>query len=212
MISLTALSRRLGAGVLALLVWTALAEPAQAGTAEAAGEFLERLKDQAVERLTDESLPQEERQVRFRELFREHFDLPTIGRFVLARYWRVADESTREAFLGVFEDLMVQRFAPQFAGYEDSGFTVTGVRSLPEDGQYMVSTRFHTPEGKRVQVDWRVREAGESFKILDVVGEGVSMALTLRSEYGSAIKNAGGKVEALVELLRDRVRDGTNTG
>jgi len=47
-----------------------------------------------------------------------------------------------------------------------------------------------------------MRQTGQGFKIVDIVAEGVSIAVTLRSEYGSALKNNGGNVAKLVEELR----------
>ncbi|MFQ6018777.1 MAG: ABC transporter substrate-binding protein [Kiloniellaceae bacterium] len=43
--------------------------------------------------------------------------------------------------------------------------------------------------------------------MFDVVVEGVSMVITLRSEYGSVIKRMGG-IDGLVRLLRDKLGRG----
>ena len=183
-----------------------LALPAElrAGEQEA-GSFLGNLTTRAIQDLSDESLPMKERQDRFRGLFRENFDVPAIGRFVLGRYWRRASKDSRADFLTVFEDVMVARFAPQFAGYDGTHFKVGAVRPLQDKGQYIVSTTIKPPESEVLAIDWRVREHGGRFRIIDVIGEGISMALTLRSEYASAIKDNGGRVENLTVMLRERV-------
>jgi ABC-type transporter MlaC component len=53
-----------------------------------------------------------------------------------------------------------------------------------------------------VQVLWRVGARGEIIKILDVVVEGASMSQTLRSDFGSIIRQRDGKVSGLLEELR----------
>ena len=176
-----------------------------ANAASDAGEFLTSMTGRAIAQLTDESLPLAERKARFRILFRENFDIPTVGRFVLGRYWRKADPETRAAFLSVFEDVMIQRFAPKFAGYAETRFEIKGVNALSQPGQFVVHSRISPDRGKVYEVDWRVRERDGYFKVLDVIGEGISMALTLRAEYSSAIKNSGGEVEGLVTRLRAQV-------
>ncbi len=176
-----------------------------AADAEDAGAFLASLTDRAFAQLSDESLPMPERRQRFRVLFREHFDVPAIGRFVLGRYWRKAKPPVREDFLGVFEEIMVQNFAPKFADYAKTRFEVGRVRPLREQGQYLVASRIVPTEGEPFQLDWRIRDKDGRLKILDVLGEGVSMAITLRSEYASVIKDSGGRVEGLVEKLRARI-------
>ena len=182
-----------------------------AASTEDVGAFLLSLKTRAIEQLTNESLPLAERKQHFRELFRENFDVPAVGRFVLGRYWRKAMPEVRKDFLAVFEEIMVARFAPKFAGYAETKFEIGNVRTLRERGQYMIKSKISPTQGEPFQVDWRVREQDGRYKILDVVGQGVSMALTLRSEYASVIKDSGGRVEGLVDKLRERVKTDLDT-
>ncbi len=182
-----------------------------ANAASDAGEFLTSMTGRAIAQLTDESLPLAERKARFRILFRENFDIPTVGRFVLGRYWRTAKPETRDAFLNVFEEVMIQRFAPKFAGYGETRFEIRRVQALEQPGQFVVRSRISPDGGKTFEIDWRVRKRDGFFKVLDVIGEGVSMALTLRSEYASAIKNSGGKVEGLIARLRAQVESESGT-
>ena len=200
------------------IVWVSVAllpavpdDARAAGVSNGAGDFLAAMTDRAIAQLTDETLDQPEREARFRELFRENFDVPAVGRFVLGRYWRRAKPEAREAFLSVFEEIMVQRFAPRFAGYAETKFEISGVRAARGDGQFVVSSKISPDRGEPVHVDWRIREQDGQFKILDVVGEGVSMALTLRSEYASAIKASGGQVEGLIARLRKQVQNQVDT-
>ena len=44
-----------------------------------------------------------------------------------------------------------------------------------------------------------------TYKIIDVMVEGVSMGQTQRSEFSSVIRQHGGKVEGLLAELRKRV-------
>ena len=181
-----------------------------AGTQDA-GAFLASLTDRAFAELSDESLSMAERRQRFRVLFRESFDVPAIGRFVLGRYWRRAKPPVRDDFLNVFEEIMVRRFAPKFANYAETKFEIGIVRPLREKGQYLVASTVVPTEGEPLRIDWRVRDKDGRLKILDVLGEGVSMALTLRSEYASAIKDSGGRVEGLVDKLRARIESDPDT-
>ena len=176
----------------------------RADQADAAGTFLISLTDRAIAELADESVPVAERKQRFRRLFKDAFDIPAIGRFVIGRYWRSADKAARAEFLAVFEDVMVDRFAPQFSGYAGTNFKIGVIREVKEGNQIMVSSTVAPPHSEVVQVDWRLRNRNGQFKVLDVVAQGVSMALTLRSEYGSVLKSSGGKIDTLIALLRER--------
>ena len=140
-----------------------------ASAASDAGAFLTSMTSRAIAQLTDESLPLPERKARFRVLFRENFDVPAVGRFVLGRYWRKAKPEAREAFLSVFEEVMIQRFAPKFAGYADTTFEINQVRTLDQPGQYVIRTQISPDQGEPIEIDWRVRERDGHFKILDAL-------------------------------------------
>jgi phospholipid transport system substrate-binding protein len=57
-----------------------------------------------------------------------------------------------------------------------------------------------------LDIAWRVRPKGDSFKIVDVMVEGVSMSQTQRKEYASVIRRNGGQVEGLLAEMRQKVK------
>lgn len=194
--------------LLALAVWLPATAASALDTKQAAA-FLQSLQEEAASQLGDTSVSETEKEQRFRKLFNENFDVPAIGRFVVARYWRGASEADRAAFLKVFEDAMVQRFLPLLAENSSERFQIGSV--TPDgntENMAMIDSRIDRAEGEPYRVAWRVREKDGQFKILDIVAEGVSMAITLRSEYGTVLKNNGGQLPPLTEALREKVERG----
>jgi phospholipid transport system substrate-binding protein len=63
-----------------------------------------------------------------------------------------------------------------------------------------------------LRVDFQVRNTGNSFKILDVRVEGVSMVLAQRDEFTAYIAKNGGRVEALIDTLRQRTAERHDCG
>ena len=171
--------------------------------------FLQNLQDHSIEQLGDASIPVEVREDRFREIFNESFDLPAIGQFVVGRYWRRADDQDKKDFLAVFEDAMVQRFLPIFAEQSDVRLTFGAAQGdKKRKGMYLVNSVLPRENGESVNVAWRVRYKGENPRILDIIIEGASMAITLRSEYSTFVKQNGGQVSKLTESLREKVENG----
>src|SRR5690606_8870613 len=127
------------------------------------------------------SISNEEKERHFRQLFNENFDVPKIGQFVIGRYWRNASQADRQAFLKVFEDAMVQRFLPLLAENSTERFQIgTATPDAANENDILIDSRITRPQGEPYRVTWRVRQTDGSFKILDIVAEGVSMAITLR--------------------------------
>ena len=67
-----------------------------------------------------------------------------------------------------------------------------------------VTSRILRPTGEPIRIDWRLLRRGESWRIVDVVVEGMSMVLSQRSEYAAVIKGDGGKIEGLLVKLREK--------
>lgn len=165
--------------------------------------FMQDLGEQAVAMLSDPSLAEASRTAKFRDLMSESFDLPTIGRFILGRYWRQAGEAQQAAFLDTFQRVMAARFAPYFAGSSKDRFKILG--AAPAGDRTTVRSKIRLEGGQLADVDWHLVERDGHYRIVDVVTEGVSMGLTLRSEYGSVLASHGGDIEALIKLLRQKL-------
>lgn len=204
--------KRLSKALLAplVVVCTVWLQPAAAAVdASQASGFLADLQERAASRLGDPSVSTEEKEQHFRQLFNENFDVPAIGRFVIGRYWRGASPADQEAFLEVFEDAMVQRFLPLLAENSSERFKIGSVtQDSGNENMALIDSRIDRNGAEPYRVAWRVRESDGTFKILDIVAEGVSMAITLRSEYGTVLKNNGGQLPPLTEALRDKVARG----
>ena len=130
--------------------------------------------------------------------------IPTIGRFVLGRYWRTASREQQQEYLELFENMVVETYARRFTEYSGETFRVLGSRGEGE-GDTMVQSQIVRPAGPPIQVAWRVRERNGQFRIIDVSIEGVSMAVTQRNEFGAVIQRNGGRIEPLLETLRGRI-------
>lgn len=197
-----ALTRRavLGAASAAALA-AALPVPALAATAEEARAFVESLRQAVFDNLIDVDVADEVRVARFRDLLTNSFDVPTIGRFVLGRYWNVATPEQRQEFLALFENMIVSLYARRFREYSGEDLQIGQARAVGTN-DFLVSSAILRPNGPPVAVDWRVRPADGQMRILDVMVEGASLAVTQRQEYAAVIQQGGGRIEALLEALR----------
>jgi phospholipid transport system substrate-binding protein len=171
----------------------------------AAQAFVERLAQRAIEGLTARDIDHDERTKRFRELLTESFDVPKIGRFALGAAWRNANAADRDAYLKAFEDFIVATYATRFADYGGEQIRVVSSRRLDE-GEAAVGTMFERARGEPVRVDWRLAPEGQNWKIIDVIIEGVSMAITQRDDFAATVQRNGGRIGPLIEQLREKSR------
>ena len=193
--------RSLLSGFFALVATASLAAAPPVNPADAVA-FMNQLWDRAVILLnnkTDAAI----RIARFRELFRTNFDCPGIARFVLGRYWRTASNEEQQEFVKLFEDYVVFVYTARLSNFGGETMKVRGSRS---DGDgVIVSTDMISPGGAApVKIDWRLVSANGFYKISDVIVEGISMAVTQRSEFASVVQRNGGQIRSLLALMREK--------
>ncbi len=170
-----------------------------------AGAFVKNLGDHAIRVLTGKDVTALERENRFRTLLRQGFDVERIGRFVLGRYARRVKPEAIDEYNGLFEDLIVATYAARFAEYSGQQFVIKRVAKPKNRGDSIVMTEIRPSDGgPSIRVDWQVHGQKDAYKIVDVRVEGVSMSVTQREEFTAVIRKNGGKVDALLTVLRKK--------
>lgn len=176
------------------------ARPAAAAADPAA--VITNLGNQALQVLGSNVDPSQ-RVVRFRQLFSQDFDVPGIARFVLGRYWQIATPQQQQDFIRLFTSYIAVAYSDRLAEYSGETLRVTGSRAAA-DGS-MVSSEIVRPNGAApAKIDWLLTQENGAYKISDVIVEGVSMAVTQRSEFASVIQRDGGQVQGLITALRQK--------
>lgn len=165
--------------------------------------FIQKLADNAMNTVAVKGLSDEDRAKRFRTLFVDTFDLPEIGKLVLARHWKTATPEQQQEFLALFEDVQVYTWTRRFKDYSGETLEILGVQAEGEN-DLQVESRMLRDKLEPIAVGWRVRKSGATFKVLDIKVEGASMALTHRSEYSSVIQSSG-SVAGLIAALHKKV-------
>jgi phospholipid transport system substrate-binding protein len=183
----------------------ALGAPAVVLAAADPAAVIKNLGNRALEVLGKNATPAQ-RVARFHELFREEFDVPGIARFVLGRYWKTATPEQQEEFVKLFEDYIALVYSNQLAAYSGEMLKVTGSRTNAEGA--VVASEIIRPSGAPpVKVDWHMTDRNGSYKISDVTVDGISMAVTQRSEFASVIQRSGGQVGGLIAQLRQKTAE-----
>ncbi|HOO81236.1 MAG TPA: ABC transporter substrate-binding protein [Alphaproteobacteria bacterium] len=167
----------------------------------AAEKFVAALADQGIGFLSDKKITEEKRRAEFKALLNKNFDMNTIARFSLGRYWRSATQAQRDEYVVLFKKMIVDVYSARFSDYQGQEIEVVGSRKEGER-DILVHSLLRQDGGPDVKVDWRVRNRSGAYQVIDVIVEGVSMAMTQRSDFSSVVQRGGGDVEALLVHLR----------
>ncbi len=167
-----------------------------------ASDFVRDLGQQAIAVLRSKDKSLAEREAALDKLLKDRFDLNLIGRFSLGRYWRQASEEQRRDYLQKFSAYVVRSYASKLGGYAGERLVIVSEQPLKNKKDVYVNTRINRPSGPPIKTSWRVRKANSRTKIIDVVVEGISLAVTYRAQFSAVIRKNG--MEGLLEALRAR--------
>ncbi|MAE51198.1 MAG: toluene tolerance protein [Micavibrio sp.] len=168
---------------------------------DSAKDFIDSMAKQGIDFLANPDLTLEQRKREFKKLLQSSFDIKTIGRFTMGRYWGSASEEQKKEFQKLFETMVIDVYSRRFSDYNGQEFEIKSAR--PEGrADVIVQSYIVDDNDQKISVDWRVRKKNGSYKVIDIIVEGVSMATTQRSEFASIIQRGGGQVDVLIAHLK----------
>lgn len=146
----------------------------------------------------DQSVVERERKVR--ALMERHVAIDFLARFGLGTQWDAIDAAQREEYSALFRAFFLRRYAAMIGGYEGQQMTVSGSRAAGAR-DVLVLSRVSSPYGDQpLPVAWRVRVLDGRPMIIDIVVDGISVAVNQREEFASVI--AGKGFAGLLDILR----------
>ena len=141
-------------------------------------------------------------QGRFRKLqpaVEQAFDLPTMTRVAVGPSWSTLSPADQAKLTASFTRMSVATWAHNFDDYSGESFKL-GAVSTNASGDKLVRDQLVQKGGDPVNLNYRMRETGGTWKIVDVFYNGsISSIATQRSDFASAL-SAGG-APALIKKL-----------
>jgi ABC-type transporter MlaC component len=148
------------------------------------------------------------RQERFRQLFRQYFDVEACARSALGPYWLKATALQRQEFVGLYEDYVVIAYSTALRSLGGESFKVLGSRpdqkQVSDKKQVMVTSRIQINGAAPISVDWQLNPTNYGYKVTDLIVNGISMASAQHSDLVSVIQRNNGHLPALLIALREK--------
>ena len=196
--------RRLRLCLLAILLLPIAWRPVDAApSADSARALIEEVSAEVLTILGDQSRGDRQKFDALVVVLDEPIDLALVGRLILGRYWRTAADNQRQQYLQLFREYALANLASKLHLYQGQSFEVTGAKVV-SDKDALVTSRILSDGEPPLQVDWRLRQQNDGRLVaIDLIVEGVSLIVTLRSEFASVIERLG--FDGLLAELRQRI-------
>jgi phospholipid transport system substrate-binding protein len=192
---------------LAFIVSPVMAEPVleiSAKNEQGALDFVKATAEKGLTFLSKPNSTEAEKTAEFKKLLNNSFDMDSIARFSLGRYWNTANAAQQKEYTALFKKMVVNVYTQRFGDYKGQKFEVKSARPVGNGDVLVMSHIIPTDGSDSIQVDWRVRNKAGTFKIVDVLVAGVSMSVTQRSDFSSVIQRGGGTIDVLINHLKQK--------
>jgi phospholipid transport system substrate-binding protein len=196
----TAFARFVKGFALALAVIAGIsAAPRPVAAGQTPAEFISVIGADVLQEMRAD-VPLAQKEDYFRQMLRQDADLDGISRFVLGPYWRIASAEQRQEFEKLFEDYLIRSDGPLLVQHSGGTFRVTGSRTNPAG--VIVTSQITSTQGQPIEMDWQLGISDGRYKIQDVSIDGISAAMTRRSQMEAMMSRAGGQVATLLAMMR----------
>jgi phospholipid transport system substrate-binding protein len=161
--------------------------------------------DKVLDVLRDPSLKaesaKETKKKKLRAISEKMFDFTELSKRTLARNWGKLSPEQQKEFVGLFTDLLENTYANKIMSYTDEKIVFTKEIPLTEKTVEVRSTVLR--KTGEVPIYYRVTMKDDSWRVYDVVVEGVSLINNYRSQFREMLSNK--PPEAMLETLRKKV-------
>jgi phospholipid transport system substrate-binding protein len=130
------------------------------------------------------------------------FDFDELSRRTLGRGWRNMNDAQQKEFVDLFTQLLQGVYADRLLAYSDQK-VIFDKENIVKKGQAEVQSYLQTADGKKIPLFYRLIDKSGSWKVYDVIIEGVSMVKNYRTQFREILSKDS--PEKLLEILRNKV-------
>jgi phospholipid transport system substrate-binding protein len=164
--------------------------------------------ERALNALNDPSSQGEARRQKVKAIVDPYFDYQEMAKRSLGPAWGKLSPGQRQEFVALFSQLLEASYSDKIEKYAQRvKIDYTGEIL---DGEYAEVRTVVVKANDRIPLNYRLMNQGGTWKVYDVIIEGVSLVSNYRSQFSKIIHESG--YAELVKRLRTKVSELTRTG
>ncbi len=129
-------------------------------------------------------------------------DLTKIARIIVGKEWEKLSEDQQQKLTDIFVRLSIASYAHNFKDYTGESFGFDSEEETTRGG-VVVHTHLVIPNDKPVKFDYMLKEKGNSWRIINIIANGVSDLALKRSEYTTILQREG--FDVLMAKINEKI-------
>lgn len=143
----------------------------------------------------------QEKEAKIRSLSAKMFDFQELSKRTLGRHWKTLSPDQRQEFMSLYRRILEDAYMEKIVAYTDEEIVFDNEIPLSEKtAEVRTTVRTKTAD---VPIHYRVIQSGGTWKVYDVVIEGVSLINNYRSQFREILSDK--TPEDLLEVMRKKV-------
>ena len=131
-----------------------------------------------------------------------NFNFDKVSRLVLGKNWTKASPEQKAAFQAEFRTLLIRTYATALSKYKNQTIEYKPLRMAEGANTASVKTAILQPGGQPIAVDYSLEKKADTWKVYDIVIEGVSLVTNYRGQFAQEIRQNG--IDSLIKKLGDK--------
>ena len=167
-------------------------------------EFVTELVNEAIEKLSNKSLPQEEKSKFIEQVAVDNVDIGALGLYTLGELRKSSKEIDILKYQAVFEKYFLKTLTSRLTDYSTSNLEVIGSEQKSSNYTIVNSKIVATDKNPEIKIDWRIYTKNpEKPLIRDLIVEGLSLARTQKEEFASILSSNNNDINILIMKLEE---------
>jgi len=133
------------------------------------------------------------------------FDFKEMSRRTLGKQWRKMSAGQQTEFVTLFKKLLQGVYADRLLAYSDQK-VLFDKEIMLKKGRAEVQSYLQTSDGTKIPLFYRLTDKSGSWKVYDVIIEGVSMVKNYRTQFRQILSKDS--PDKLLEILRNKTKKG----
>ena len=167
-------------------------------------EFVNELVNDAINKLSDKNLTNEEKSKYIEKIAIENVDIKALSLYTLGELRKSSEKKDLKNYQIAFEKYFLKSLTSRLSDYSSSKFEVTDFEK--KSVNYTIVNSKVTPgEGDpQIKIDWRIYTKQKDKPLIrDLIVEGLSLARTQKEEFASILSSNNGDINILIEKLEE---------
>ena len=167
-------------------------------------EFVNELVNDAINKLSDKNLTNEEKSKYIEKIALENVDIKALSLYTLGELRKSSEKKDLKNYQIAFEKYFLKSLTSRLSDYSSSKFEVTDFEK--KSVNYTIVNSKVTPgEGDpQIKIDWRIYTKQKDKPLIrDLIVEGLSLARTQKEEFASILSSNNGDINILIEKLEE---------